>query len=94
MPWKAALNALNFLDAMLIQGGDYNKLKLYFLHLIDHVYRDVRFNDPPSTEMLIGYMRTDIMMVACHLGHRECVENSQVAFKKWQEAKNPDLVNT
>lgn len=93
VPWKAALNALNFLDAMLIKGGEYDKLKRYFLHLIDRMYKDVTFNDPPGTEMLVGYMRTDILMVACHLGHKECVQNSQHEFKKWQSEHSPDIMN-
>lgn len=28
VPWKAAMNALNFLDAMLIKGGQYHLLKV------------------------------------------------------------------
>lgn len=65
----------------------------YILYLIDHVYKDVSFKDSPETEMLIGYMRTDILMIACHLGHKECVENSQSEFKKWQNEHNPDIIN-
>lgn len=93
VPWRAALNALNFLDAMLIKGGEYDKLKSYFLHLIERIYKEVSFNDPPGTDMLIGYMRTEIMMIACHLGHKECVQNSQTEFKKWQSVHAPDEVN-
>lgn len=68
-------------------------IQRYFLYLIDRVYTNVNFNDPPDTEMLIGYMRADILMVACHLGHRECVANSQREFKKWQSEHNPDVKN-
>ena len=28
VPWKSAINSLNFIDSMLIKGGEYYKLKV------------------------------------------------------------------
>lgn len=61
--------------------------------MIDHVYKDVRFDDPPESDMLRGYKRVDILTAACHLGYPDCVENSVRVFANWMSDPNPDRIN-
>ncbi|KAG4068421.1 hypothetical protein HA402_007941 [Bradysia odoriphaga] len=93
VPWKAAINSMNFIDSMMIKGGDYHLLKKYFLSLIESVYKEVGFDDPRDDDMLTGYKRVDILTAACHVGYQDCVDSSRRNYHIWMMEANPDINN-
>lgn len=55
VPWKAAMNALNFLDAMFIKGGEYHKLKVN--NHTDSSDFDIEFQWFPVPALLVAFDR-------------------------------------
>lgn len=63
------------------------------MSLVDHVYNDVQFDDPPEADLLTGLKRVDILAEACHYGHVDCVEKSQRNYMAWMMEGSPDINN-
>uniref|UniRef100_A0A034V8K5 Aminopeptidase N n=2 Tax=Bactrocera dorsalis TaxID=27457 RepID=A0A034V8K5_BACDO len=98
VPWKAAMTAFNFIDSMLVNQGDYDILKNYLLDLLENVYKDVSPNNftddaDKGEDMLKLFKRVEILNMACHLGHRDCILESARHFQNWIEVPNPDTNN-
>lgn len=98
VPWKAAITAFNFIDSMLVNQGDYDLLKNYLLDLLENVYKEVSPNNftddaDEGEDMLKLFKRVEILNMACHLGHRDCILESARHFHNWIEVPNPDTNN-
>lgn len=63
------------------------------MNLINQVYNDVQFNDPPEADLLTGLKRVDVLTEACHYGHTDCVERSLNNYRSWMLEGNPDINN-
>lgn len=63
------------------------------MSLIEHVYNDVQFNDPPEADLLTGLKRVDVVTTACHFGHDDCVEKCRRNFAAWMLESNPEFNN-
>ena len=93
VPWKAAIAGLNFIDAMLIKTVDYDKFRSYSLKLMKQLYDDVGFEDHRGSPMLTVYKRIDVLNAMCHLGYKNCTDNSIKKFYEWIHEANPDINN-
>ncbi|XP_058467773.1 aminopeptidase N [Malaya genurostris] len=93
VPWKAAINALNFIDSMLIKTSNYFRFKKYSLHLLKPIYAKVGFDDSKDSSLLTIYKRVDVLTSACHLGYRECVSKCVQKFYEWMHEVHPDINN-
>ncbi|XP_064549574.1 aminopeptidase N [Drosophila montana] len=95
VPWKAAITNFNFIDAMFVNSGDYDLLKNYLLKLLRKVQYEVMFSESPRGREDIPLLlkRSEILSMACHLGHRRCISESTKQFQNWLEAPNPDAYN-
>lgn len=80
---------LRFLGKIII----YSSGKDYFLHLIGNVYAEIGFAEPHDSEIIDSYKRNDLLTVACHLGHVDCIQQSTRLFQMWMMEANPDLIN-
>ncbi|KAL6443877.1 hypothetical protein ACFW04_001721 [Cataglyphis niger] len=93
LPWKAAFNALNYLNDMLIKMQGYDKFRLYVLKLLDNVYKQVGFIDKVGDPQLTVFTRIDVLNWACSFGHEDCVGNAIQQFNNWRHTPNPDINN-
>ncbi|XP_032687651.1 aminopeptidase N [Odontomachus brunneus] len=93
LPWKAAFNALNYLDDMLIKTHGYDKFRLYVLKLLDNVYKQVGFTDKAGDPQLTVFTRIDVLNWACDFGHEDCLLNAVQQFRNWRNTPNPDVNN-
>ncbi|XP_068157458.1 aminopeptidase N [Drosophila tropicalis] len=95
VPWKAAIINFNFIDSMFVNSGDYDLLKKYLLKQLGKVYNEVRFEDSRSDneDILLLLKRSEILNMACHLGHQECISESIRHFQNWIQTPNPDANN-
>uniref|UniRef100_A0A1I8P6R0 Aminopeptidase N n=1 Tax=Stomoxys calcitrans TaxID=35570 RepID=A0A1I8P6R0_STOCA len=92
--WKAAMNAFNFLDAMFGSMGEYDVFKSYLLKLLDNLYNQLGFVESRNeNNMLEHFIRGEILNMACHLGHRDCIAESMRHFQNWMQVPNPDANN-
>ncbi|XP_059611054.1 aminopeptidase Ey isoform X2 [Phlebotomus argentipes] len=94
VPWKTAINGLNFLDSMLQKTGQFDLFRRYCLSLLEKVYHQVGFVDAGNSSMLTVYKRVEILTLACQLGYSDCVDRSVEQFNMWIHQPNPDLHNT
>ncbi|GAB0097812.1 Aminopeptidase [Sergentomyia squamirostris] len=94
VPWKTAVNGLNFIDAMLQKTGQYDLFRRYCISLLEKVYNEVGFEDVKNSSMLTVYKRVEILTFACHLGYSDCVDQSMLKFNMWIHEPNPDMQNT
>ncbi|KAM7359628.1 suppressor of ER stress-induced death isoform 1-T6 [Cochliomyia hominivorax] len=93
-PWKAAVNAFQFIDSMFVSQGDYDVFKNYLLKLVDRVYNELGFRDSADkNNMLEHFKRVEILNMACHLGHQGCISDSVRHFQNWIQVPNPDTNN-
>ncbi|PNF37827.1 hypothetical protein B7P43_G09236 [Cryptotermes secundus] len=93
LPWKAALNALGYIESMLVKTGNYDKFKVYMLGLLENLYKHTGFTDNPNDPQLTVYKRVNILNWACSLGHEDCVRNSVLQFQNWRSSPDPDRNN-
>lgn len=93
VPWKAAINALNFIDSMMVKAGDYYRFKEYFLNILYKVYEDVGFEDTVGDDMLTVHKRVVILTAACNLGSTDCIFKSIRKFHSWMQEPNPEMNN-
>lgn len=93
VPLAAGIKALDFLDGMLYNTGDYEKFKTYYLNRLLGIYNQVGFEDLPNTDLLKIYIRNEVVRVVCHLGHEDCIRESVGKFNNWFHAGNPDIQN-
>ncbi|EZA48634.1 aminopeptidase N isoform X2 [Ooceraea biroi] len=93
LPWKAAFNAINYLNDMLIKTQGYDKFRLYVLKLLDNVYKQVGFIDKAGDPQLTVFTRIDVLNWACSFGHEDCVGNAVQQFSNWRNTPNPDVNN-
>lgn len=93
LPWKAAFNALQYLDDMLIKTQGYDKFRLYVLKLLDNVYKQVGFTDKAGDPQLTVFTRIDVLNWACDFGHEDCINNAVQQFRDWRNTPNPDRNN-
>ncbi|XP_073818645.1 suppressor of ER stress-induced death [Musca autumnalis] len=92
--WKAAMNAFNFFDSMFGSMGDYDVFKSYLLKLLDPLYNQLGFSESKNeNNMLEHFKRAEILNMACHLGHRQCIAESVRHFQNWMQVPNPDVNN-
>lgn len=73
-------------------------LQNYLLDLLENVYKDVSPNNftddaDEGEDMLKLFKRVEILNMACHLGHRDCILESERHFHNWIEVPNPDNNN-
>jgi len=59
------------------------------------VYDQVGFKDSQdeSENILVKLKRADILSMACHLGHQECIAEASRHFQNWVQTPNPDSNN-
>ncbi|XP_020287873.1 aminopeptidase N isoform X2 [Pseudomyrmex gracilis] len=93
LPWKAALNAFNYLNDMLLKKQGYDKFRVYVLKLLDNVYKQVGFVDKMKDPQLKVFTRINVLNWACMFGHEDCVTNAVQQFNNWRRTPNPDLNN-
>lgn len=93
IPWKAALNALGYIDSMFVKTGNYDKFKEYMLGLLENLYKHTGFTDNPNDPQLTVYKRVNILNWACSLGYDDCVRNSVLQFQNWRSSPDPDRNN-
>ncbi|XP_024875821.1 aminopeptidase N isoform X2 [Temnothorax curvispinosus] len=93
LPWKAAFNAMDYLNDMLIKTQGYDKFRLYILKLLDNVYKQVGFIDKVGDPQLTVFTRIDVLNWACNFDHENCVTNAVQQFKNWRNTPNPDVNN-
>ncbi|XP_048262950.1 aminopeptidase N isoform X2 [Bombus terrestris] len=93
LPWKAAFNAMDYLDIMLIRTSSYDKFRVYILKLLDNVYKQVGFKDSSGDSQLTVFTRMEVLTWACTFGHDDCVQNAVRQFYNWRNTPNPDKNN-
>ncbi|ALC47212.1 CG14516 [Drosophila busckii] len=95
VPWKAAITNFNFIDAMFVNSGDYDLLKNYLLKMLRKVYSEVVDQDSPAAneDVPLQLKRAEILNMACHLGHQQCISESNKQFQNWVQTPNPDAYN-
>ncbi|GLG93866.1 Uncharacterized protein GBIM_01196 [Gryllus bimaculatus] len=93
LPWKAAFNALGYLDSMLIKTGHYDKFKAYMLGLVQRLYEHTGFTDNPTDPQLTVYKRVNVLSWSCSLGLDDCVRHSVTLFQNWRSTPDPDANN-
>lgn len=93
VPLTAAIRTLDFLDDMLYSSAGYSLFKEYYLSRLENVYKLVGFDDPPNSDLLTVYKRIDILRASCHLGHKDCINQSIALFHNWFHEANPDKNN-
>ncbi|XP_033167366.1 aminopeptidase N isoform X1 [Drosophila mauritiana] len=95
VPWKAAVSNFIFIDSMFVNSGDYDLLKNYLLKQLKKVYDQVGFKDSQdeTEDILVKLKRADILSMACHLGHQECIAEASRHFQNWVQTPNPDSNN-
>lgn len=86
MTFEQSINVLLFLLLSIV-------CQKYVMSLIEHVYNDVQFNDPPEADLLTGLKRVDVVTTACHFGHDDCVEKCRRNFAAWMLESNPEFNN-
>ncbi|CAB3360791.1 Hypothetical predicted protein [Cloeon dipterum] len=92
-PWKSALNALGFIDSMLVRTAAYANFKAYMSNLMARIYEETGSVEMPNEPQVTVYKRIRIMSWACSLGHQECVNHSISTFNQWLKSENPDKNN-
>ncbi|XP_059490233.1 aminopeptidase N isoform X2 [Neocloeon triangulifer] len=93
IPWKAALNSLNYIDNMLVRTAAYANFKAYMRNLIERLYVDTGSEEKPGEPQLTIYKRVKVMSWACSLGHEGCINHSISVFNQWLKSPNPDQQN-
>lgn len=83
VPWRAALNNLEFLDTMLSATAGYGALRQYLLHLLIPLYNSVGFEDDLQGPHLDQYKRAMALRWTCGLGYVDCVDRSVLQFEEW-----------
>ncbi|XP_063599467.1 aminopeptidase N-like [Penaeus indicus] len=97
VPWRAALNNLDYLDAMLSATPGYGALRQYLLHLLIPLYDSVGFEDDLQGPHLDQYKRAMALSWTCGLGYEDCVDQSALHFDQWLNngsAVSPNLKPT
>ncbi|XP_052132442.1 aminopeptidase N, partial [Frankliniella occidentalis] len=93
LPWKAALNALGYIDSMMVDSGHYDKFKTYVMSLLLPLYTDVGMREQPGEPLLRVLTRVSLMSWACNFGHEDCVDTAFDMFSQWRRAADPDKEN-
>lgn len=83
VPWRAALNNLDYLDTMLSATPGYGPLRQYLLHLLIPLYNSVGFEDDLQGPHLDQYKRAMALRWTCGLGYADCVDRSALQFDQW-----------
>ncbi|XP_034233896.1 aminopeptidase N-like isoform X2 [Thrips palmi] len=93
LPWKAALNALGYIDSMLVDSGHYDKFKAYMMDLMLPLYESVGLEEHPNDPLLKVLTRVSLMSWTCNFGHEPCVNAAFDMFSRWRNATDPDREN-
>ncbi|XP_047492647.1 aminopeptidase Ey-like, partial [Penaeus chinensis] len=83
VPWRTALNNLDYLDAMLSATPGYGALRQYLLHLLIPLYNSVGFEDDLQGPHLDQYKRAMALRWTCGLGYEDCVDRAVLHFDQW-----------
>jgi len=83
IPWKSALNALEYVDLMLSRTEGYHNFKAYVSNLIKPVYEYVGFNDRAGDSHMLVYTRVAVLEWACKLNISNCAGNAIDSYKAW-----------
>lgn len=81
VPWKAFLDALEFVNAMLDTSDSYGNFQKYLIDMVTPVFKKIKLNGKGSLPQ--RYMRRLILNAACNLGIPEAVEYATKMFKDW-----------
>lgn len=61
---------------------------------MDALYNEIGFADAvKENDMLDHIKRAEILHMACHLGHQQCIGESVRHFQNWVQVPNPDSNN-
>ncbi|XP_011870128.1 PREDICTED: aminopeptidase N-like [Vollenhovia emeryi] len=94
LPWKAAFNALSYLNDMLIYTRSYDKFRSLILKLLDtNVYKQVGFTDELTDSQLTILTRIEVLTWACNFDHEDCIMRAVQQFDYWRTVYNPDTDN-
>lgn len=88
VPWRAALGALDYIDAMLYDTPSGKALRKFWKQLLLPVLEEVGFDEGPDDPHLLLLNRNQIIGAACQLSMPQCVRNATSLYQKWM--KDPD----
>ncbi|XP_068228789.1 LOW QUALITY PROTEIN: aminopeptidase N-like [Palaemon carinicauda] len=85
VPWKSAVNKLDYLVNLFQRTGAYGALQNYIKDMIVPLYESVGFADNASDHLLTQFKRKTALTWACKLGHQECLDSASAFFQQWME---------
>ncbi|GAB1599810.1 glutamyl aminopeptidase-like [Argonauta hians] len=83
VPWKAFLDALDFVNAMLDTSDSYGNFQKYLTDMVFPVFKKIKLNGKGTLPQ--RYMRRLILNAACNLGIPEAVEYAKKMFRDWMK---------
>ncbi|XP_012252261.2 uncharacterized protein LOC105683883 [Athalia rosae] len=84
LPWKAAFNALEYLNRRFAGYSVESLYENYILAILDKVYDYVGFVEQAEDSRLKILLRNDVLSWTCKLGHTNCVSRSLKYFADWR----------
>ena len=93
VPLIAGMKVLDFIDGMLYNTVDYDVFKEYYLSRLLKLYERLGFEDPPNSDLLNVFTRSEVLRAVCYLGHQDCINKSIEKFHAWYHEPNPDANN-
>ncbi|XP_072748197.1 putative aminopeptidase-2 [Anoplolepis gracilipes] len=84
LPFKAALNGLDYLNKRFAGYDEYSLFKEYVLSLIHDKRKKLGYEDNTNDDRLTILLRREVNNWACNLGDDECVTVYMKKFKQWR----------
>ncbi|XP_042891238.1 aminopeptidase N-like [Penaeus japonicus] len=88
LPWSAALNNLEYIDAMLDASRDRIVIKGFLLDLVMPLYDSLRVINDTDDQRPMQHLQEIAMSWACKLGSPQCLGNALTSFQMWMNAPN------
>ena len=87
LPWKSALTALEYVDAMLRPTPAYPFFRSFAAGIVSPVFRSLsESNRPLNDDPLRLRLATDVARWACHWRLNDCLVASVSLFQRWMTA--------
>jgi aminopeptidase N len=84
LPFKAALNGLEYLNKRFTGAAEHFLFKTYVLSLIDNIRLTLGYEDRESDDRLMTLLRQEVNYWACNFNDHDCVITYTKKFGQWK----------
>ncbi|KAH8382720.1 hypothetical protein KR009_004928 [Drosophila setifemur] len=96
LPWKTALDNLQFVMLIARPTPNFDLFKRYMTKLIEPIYEHVNgindtFDSIQQQDQVL--LKTLVVTWACKYQVSDCVQQAQAYFRNWKSEPNPDEIN-